>query len=109
MRQMKHPPIDQVDMTDIMHALSDPTRLEIIRCLASKHQPMTCGELVLDRPKSSMSHHFKILRSAGLVRTVIEGTEHMNSLRLAEIEKKFPNVLSSILKVLLTSRRVTKV
>jgi DNA-binding transcriptional ArsR family regulator len=45
-----------------------------------------------------MSHHFKILRGAGIVRTVIEGTEHMNSLRLAELEKKFPKVVSSVLK-----------
>lgn len=105
---MKHPPIEQVDLIDIMYALSDPTRLEIIRCLASKSGPMTCGELVLNRPKSSMSHHFKILRGAGLVKTVIEGTEHMNSLRLVEIEKKFPNVLSSILKGLTASRRSTK-
>ena len=98
MRQMKHPEISQVALIDIMHALSDPTRMEIVRCLARKRQPMTCGELMLNRPKSSMSHHFKILRDAGIVRTVIEGTEHMNSLRLAELEKKFPKVLRAILK-----------
>lgn len=98
MRQMKHPEMDQIDLIDIMYALSDPTRLEIVRCLAKKGRAMNCGELILNRPKSSMSHHFKILRGAGIVKTVIEGTEHMNSLRLAELEKKFPNVLRSILK-----------
>ncbi|MES2985233.1 MAG: metalloregulator ArsR/SmtB family transcription factor [Pseudomonadota bacterium] len=100
MKHMKHPDMEQVDLMDIMYALSDPTRLEIVRCLAKKRRPMNCGELVLNRPKSSMSHHFKILRAAGLVRTVVEGTEHMNSLRRAEVEEKFPNVLGSILKVL---------
>lgn len=98
MRQMKHPQIEQVELIDIMYALSDPTRLDIIGTLARARRAMTCGELDGNRPKSSMSHHFKILRAAGLVRTQIEGTEHMNSLRLAEIEKKFPGVLRSILK-----------
>ncbi|MCB5185130.1 helix-turn-helix domain-containing protein [Methylobacillus gramineus] len=98
MRQIKHPNIDQVELTDIMYALADPTRLEIVVRLAQAGRKMTCGELDLNRPKSSMSHHFKLLRSAGLVETLIDGTEHMNSLRFEEIEKKYPGVLQSILK-----------
>jgi DNA-binding transcriptional ArsR family regulator len=100
MRHLKHPDIEQVELTDLMYALSDPTRLEIVRLLAEKRRAMTCGELMFNRPKSSMSHHFKILRAAGIVHTRIEGTEHMNSLRLQEIGKKFPNVLPAILKSL---------
>lgn len=100
MRQIKHTPIDQVELTDIMYALSDPARLEIIKTLKNEGRAMTCGELDLDRPKSSMSHHFKILRAAGLVCTEVVGKEHMNSLRLNELEKKFPGVLKSILKLI---------
>ncbi len=92
--------MDQVELTDIMYALSDPTRLEIIGRLAKAGRKMTCGELDLNRPKSSMSHHFKILRAAGLVETLIEGTEHMNSLRVEEIEQKFPGILQSVLRAL---------
>jgi DNA-binding transcriptional ArsR family regulator len=98
MRQIKHPSMDQVELTDIMYALADPTRMEIVALLAKAGRKMTCGELHLNRPKSSMSHHFKILRSAGIVETAIEGTEHMNSLRLEEIEQKFPGVLPAVLK-----------
>jgi len=98
MRQIKHPTIEQVELTDIMYALADPTRLEIVILLAQAGKKLTCGEINLNRPKSSMSHHFKILRSAGLVETLIEGTEHMNSLRLEEVESKFPGVLSVVLK-----------
>jgi DNA-binding transcriptional ArsR family regulator len=103
MRQMKQPNIEEVDLVEIMYALSDPTRLEIVKCLAAEGRELTCGELDLNRPKSSMSHHFKILRGAGLVRTVIKGTEHMNSLRLEELEGRFPTVLSSILNALKTA------
>lgn len=102
MRQIKHPHIEQVELTDIMYALADPTRLEIVVLLAKTGRKMTCGELDLNRPKSSMSHHFKILRSAGLVETIVEGTEHMNSLRLAEIEQKFPGVLTAVIKASIT-------
>ena len=98
MRQIKHPSMDQIELTDIMYALADPTRLEIVTLLATAGRKMTCGEIDLNRPKSSMSHHFKILRSAGLVETMIEGTEHMNSLRLEEIEQKYPGVLKAVLK-----------
>ncbi|HIC46798.1 MAG TPA: ArsR family transcriptional regulator [Methylophaga aminisulfidivorans] len=100
MRKIKQPTIEQVELTDIMYALADPTRLEIVTRLANAGRQLTCGELDLNRPKSSMSHHFKILRSAGLVETEVNGTEHMNSLRMEEIEQKFPGVLSSILKTL---------
>ena len=103
MRQIKHPNINQIELTDIMYALSDPTRLEIVARLAHAGRKMTCGEFDLNRPKSSMSHHFKILRAAGLVETLIEGTEHMNALRVAEIEQKFPGVLASVLKALASS------
>lgn len=100
MRQMKHPEMQAVELVDIMYALSDPTRVEIVLTLALKGRAMTCGELDCDRPKSSMSHHFKILRGAGIVRTEIRGTEHINSLRVPELEKKFPGVMKSILKSL---------
>lgn len=86
-----------------MYALSDPTRLEIVARLANTGRKMTCGEFDLNRPKSSMSHHFKILRAAGLVETLIEGTEHMNTLRVDEIEQKFPGVLQSVLRALKSS------
>ncbi|MGQ2965081.1 ArsR/SmtB family transcription factor [Methylophilus sp.] len=100
MRQIKHPSLDQVELTDIMYALSDPTRLEIVGRLANAGRKMTCGEFDLNRPKSSMSHHFKILRAAGLVETLIEGTEHLNALRVEEIEQKFPGVLHAVLRSL---------
>lgn len=98
MRQIKHPNIEQVELIEILYALADPTRMEIVVRLAKAGRKLTCGELDLNRPKSSMSHHFKILRSAGLVETLVDGTEHMNSLRLEEIEQKYPGVLQSVLK-----------
>lgn len=103
MRQIKHPKLDQIELTDIMYALSDPARIEIVKALSGS-KSKTCSELNCDRPKSSMSHHFKILRESGLLETQIEGKEHKNSLRTAELEKKFPGLMKTILKVLQGSK-----
>jgi len=103
MRPIQHPTLDQIELTDLMHALSDPARVEIVRCLARERRPMTCNEITADRPKSSMSHHFKILRSAGLIETQIRGKEHFNSLRTQELERKFPGLLKTLLRLMLAA------
>lgn len=96
MRLYNHPAPEEFVLERIFHALSDPLRLEIVRRL-SRVAEATCGELDGGRPKSSMSHHFRILRDAGLVRTNIAGTVHQNTLRRAELDARFPGLLGAIL------------
>ncbi len=96
MRPYKHPHVNELTLERIFHALSDPARLEIVRHLA-RVEAATCGELDGGRPKSSMSHHFRILRDAGLVVTRTSGTVHQNSLRAAELNARFPGLLKAIL------------
>lgn len=97
MRPFKHPDPEQFALERIFHALSDPARLEIVRHLAGVEQA-TCGELEFGRPKSSMSHHFRILREAGLVHTSSAGTTHLNSLRRKELDARFPGLIAAVLK-----------
>jgi len=80
----------------VLYALSDSIRLNIVRHL-SRVEAATCGELDGGRPKSTVSHHFKVLREAGLVFTENTGTIHMNRLRHADIESRFPGLLAAIL------------
>ena len=96
MRPFKHPSVEQFSLERILYALSDPVRLEIVRRLASVSEA-SCGELDGGRPKSSMSHHFRVLRDAGLVRTQGVGTTHMNALRRADIDQRFPGLLDAVL------------
>lgn len=98
MRPFKHPPIASVALSQVLHALSDPVRLEIVRRLA-KGGEKTCADLDGGRPKSTMSHHFRVLRECGVVRTRGEGATHFNSVRLEELEKRFPGLLAAILAV----------
>lgn len=96
MRPFKHPAIEDVTLEDVFRALSDPVRLEIVQRLAREGEA-TCAELDGGRPKSSMSHHFRILRECGLIRTRSEGVTHVNSLRREELDKRFPGLMKAIL------------
>lgn len=96
MRSYNHPEQKDFTLERIFHALSDPVRLEIVQTLAGVRQA-TCGELDGGRPKSTVSHHFRILRESGLVRTDVEGTVHQNCLRKAEMNSRFPGLLKAIL------------
>ena len=99
MRAFKHPPIDQVSVEHLFQALSDPVRLEIVQQLARVGEA-SCSALDGGRPKSSMSHHFRVLREAGLVHTRGEGPVHMNTLRTDELGQRFPGLLDAILAAL---------
>jgi DNA-binding transcriptional ArsR family regulator len=96
MRPYKHPPASEFALERVLYALSDSIRLDIVRHLA-RVESASCGELDGGRPKSTVSHHFKVLREAGLVLTESTGTMHMNSLRRDDIESRFPGLLAAIL------------
>lgn len=96
MRPYKHPAASDFVLERVLYALSDSIRLEIVRHLA-RVEEATCGELDGGRPKSTVSHHFKVLRESGLVRTESTGTTHMNTLRRADIEHRFPGLLTAVL------------
>ncbi|WP_417251905.1 ArsR/SmtB family transcription factor [Castellaniella sp.] len=96
MRPFKHPATSELSLERVLYALSDSIRLDIVRQLA-RVDAATCGELDGGRPKSTVSHHFKVLREAGLVFTENNGTVHINRLRRADIESRFPGLLAAVL------------
>lgn len=97
MRQLQHPELATVAVTDVLRALADPVRLDIVQQLFSSQDALTCSQLDRGRAKSSMSHHYKVLRDAGVIRTHIAGKEHFNLLRKSELDERFPGLLASIL------------
>jgi len=97
MRPYKHPPASEFVLERVLHALSDTIRLDIVRHLAGV-PAASCGELDGGRPKSTVSHHFKVLRESGLVCTENNGTTHMNTLRRSDIDSRFPGLLEAILR-----------
>lgn len=97
-RPFVHPPIEDVKLESVLYALADPARLAIIKTLASGDCPLNCSAAApADLPKSTLSHHYQVLREAGLIRSERRGTAVVNSLRCDEIETRFPGVVRSIL------------
>ena len=96
MRAFKHPPIEQVSVEQVLYSLSDSVRLSIVRKLV-KEGEASCAALDCGKAKSSMSHHFRVLRESGIVQTRSEGVTHLNSVRCKELERRFPGLLKAIL------------
>lgn len=94
----RHPATEDLSLTRVLSALSDPIRLGIV-LLLSDGQERQWGELDAPISKSTLSHHMKSLRSAGITRTRDEGTRCYVHLRIDDLEARFPGVLSSLLNV----------
>jgi DNA-binding transcriptional ArsR family regulator len=86
----------QSTLVEVLHALADPVRLEIVRQLDVEGEK-ACGLFGIDMPKSSLSHHFRVLRESGVIASEGQGTVLMNRLQREELEAKFPGVLESVL------------
>ncbi len=94
-----HPLEAELQLERVLHALADPLRLAIVRRIAAQASgSASCSALLFDRPKSSVSHHFRVLREAGVLWTSAEGTTHMNSLRREELDRRFPGLMAAILR-----------
>jgi DNA-binding transcriptional ArsR family regulator len=96
MRAIAHPVADQVTLPAVLHALSDPVRLGIVVLLRDGDE-LSCGALEVPVSKSTLSHHLKVLRDAGLTQTRAVGVHRFVSLRRDEIEDRFPGLLECVL------------
>ncbi len=95
---INHPAKDQLELPAVLHALSDPQRLEIVHVLAENATPRRCGSFGLSVTKSTATHHFRVLRDAGVIEQREEGTARLNSLRRQDLDERFPRLLDAILE-----------
>ena len=100
MVQFVHPATEDITLAGVLGALADPMRLRIVSSLLKKNDCMSCSEAAPcpNMAKSTLSHHFRILREAGIIRTSKIGVENRNVLRLDDINARFPGLLKQILK-----------
>jgi DNA-binding transcriptional ArsR family regulator len=83
-------------LQQVLAALADPIRLEMVRRLAERGEPIACSQLYEDINKSTASHHFKTLREAGLTERLVIGGQTHQRLRVREVEDALPGVLSAV-------------
>lgn len=101
MTRFVHPAKEDISLEGVLGALADPMRLVILRkLLARRDGGLSCSQAApcAEMAKSTLSHHFRILREAGLIRTSKQGVENLNSVRWDEVNERFPGLLKTILK-----------
>jgi DNA-binding transcriptional ArsR family regulator len=96
-RQFPQPHLSELDLVAVLHALSDPIRLEIVRELAASGEGRPCGSFDVPVTKSTLTHHFRVLREAGVLAQRNDGTTKLCTLRAADLELRFPGLLDAVL------------
>ncbi len=92
-----HPLPEDIELPKVLHALSDPARLQIVRELDVDPTPRPCGSFDLGVTKSTCTHHFRVLREAGVLTQEQQGTSKLTSLRREDLDVRFPGLLDAVL------------
>ncbi|MEW2304712.1 helix-turn-helix transcriptional regulator [Streptomyces sp. NPDC006655] len=93
-----HVAAEDITLQGVLEALTDPVRRGIVRQLADSEQDMACGTFDFTVSRSTSTHHFKILRRAGIIRQHYAGTVKLNSLRRDDLDRAFPGLLDAIIE-----------
>ncbi len=94
---LPHPGRDDIELAAVLHALSDPMRLRIVAGLVAGDE-RSCKSFDLPVVKSTSTHHFKVLREAGVIKQRVEGTTRLSCLRRKDLDARFPGLLDAVLK-----------
>jgi DNA-binding transcriptional ArsR family regulator len=96
--ELEFPPRAELRLVDVLHALADPVRLELLRLLDEADGAVPCGQFALPVSKATTSHHLKVLREAGIVQCREAGTRRYYTLRRNDLDARFPGLLESVLR-----------
>ncbi|MGW8380835.1 helix-turn-helix transcriptional regulator [Streptomyces sp. ODS28] len=101
-RKLPHPEREEIRLEAVLHALADPMRLLAVRNLAvygeGEGQGATCSQVDIPVSPSTSTHHFRVLREAGVINQCYRGTAKINCLRRADLEARFPGLLDAVLE-----------
>lgn len=95
-KEIYHPTIEQIDLSTVLDAMSDPTRRDIVLRLVELGEK-NCSGFSEFGSKTNLTYHYARLREAGITSTRVEGTQRIISLRLDDLEIRFPGLMTAIL------------
>lgn len=96
MQPLWHPPVEALAPERVFHALGDAVRLTVFRKIACA-DGLSCAGVCDQLPRSTVSHHLKVLREAGLIRSERQGKAVVNHVRRADLEARFPGLLALVM------------
>ncbi|MGP3989185.1 ArsR/SmtB family transcription factor [Streptomyces sp. 3N207] len=98
MREVSQPATEAIRMVEVLRALADPVRLEIIQRLAMAGEE-SCNAIGgdLDVHQTTLSHHYRVLREAGVTWTTVKGRSRLVRIRRDDLDALFPGLLDSVL------------
>ncbi|HST41474.1 MAG TPA: helix-turn-helix transcriptional regulator [Conexibacter sp.] len=97
MRTLEHPDLSSIQLDAVLAALADPVRRAIVLQLAHGHSDQACIAFDLPVSKSTATHHFRVLREAGIIEQRYSGTAIHNALRRADLDSRFPGLLDAVI------------
>ncbi|HEY3502851.1 MAG TPA: helix-turn-helix domain-containing protein [Actinocatenispora sp.] len=100
-RTLPEPSVDSLDLTVVLSALADPARRALMTAIYRNAGPVNCSAVVgqadLDLSTPTISHHYRVLREAGLTRTVVQGRTRVVTVRRDDLDARFPGLLTAVL------------
>jgi DNA-binding transcriptional ArsR family regulator len=96
--------MEQVSLQQVLEALGDPIRRSMLLQLAAADDALSCGCFEAPVKLSTMTYHFHALRNAGLIRQHYVGSSKLNTLRIEDMEQRFPGLLTAVIAASATER-----
>src|ERR1700723_2572832 len=90
-----HPAPEDFTVLDILHALSDPTRMTVVLTLRASPE-RACGTFPVGGPPPTLPPHFRVRREPGIIRQREDGNRRWTTLPEADLETRFPGLLDAI-------------
>ncbi|MGD8106394.1 ArsR/SmtB family transcription factor [Pantoea sp. FN0302] len=91
-----HPDTEQIRLENVLTALGNPLRLTVVRVLAGGGE-YACSAVLSGIPKSTLTHHWRVLRDSGVIWQRPYGRENLLSLRREDLDARFPGLLDVLL------------
>ncbi|MDL4814445.1 ArsR/SmtB family transcription factor [Actinomadura opuntiae] len=95
----RHPDRGQIRIDGVLSALGHPVRLAAVRVLdgGGEHN---CSSVLVElgiAAKSTMTHHWRVLRESGVIFQEPSGRENLLTLRRDDLDARYPGLLDAVL------------
>ncbi|MBB4891897.1 DNA-binding transcriptional ArsR family regulator [Streptomyces olivoverticillatus] len=96
---LPQPAAAEIELVKVLHALGDPVRLQLFQVYAAGGEYDCSSERlgVMHLHKSTVSHHMKVMREAGITSTRAAGRVRYVQLRRADLDARFPGLVAALL------------